>query len=134
MPGRSHPWAARGRFALCAIVGCGSLSKQYARTLTDLGVIEIVACHDADRARGQDLVARIGCARVADLDEVLAAQYEVTVNPMPFAGRADITRRAIHVGGGPCTARLRWPQMSGRPRLSWPSVPISVQPAAQLER
>lgn len=88
----------RGRVARCAIVGCGSVSQQYAQTLEELDVLQLVACHDADKARGEAFAARTGSAHIADLDELLAADHEVTVILTPPALHAGITGRAVRAG------------------------------------
>jgi predicted dehydrogenase len=110
----------------CAIVGCGAVAEEYARTLRQFDQLDIVACHDADQAHGQQFAAGFGLRHVCDLDELLSRDHHVTIN---LTRRPTTSRSpgAPSARAGPSTARSRSRCRSGRllncsmrqPRREW---------------
>jgi predicted dehydrogenase len=82
-----------------AVVGCGSVSRHYLRTLRWFEVLEVVACADIDPARAKSRVAEFGLGRPATVEDVLADDaVEVVVNLTPPTAHAHITRMCLSAG------------------------------------
>jgi predicted dehydrogenase len=82
-----------------AIVGCGVISPEYARTLNKLGFVDLLACADAIPERAAQLAAAHGIARAVTFDEVLAdPDIETVVNLTPPLMHASVTAAALDAG------------------------------------
>jgi predicted dehydrogenase len=81
-----------------AIVGCGVIAPVYAKTLADLGFVELVACVDGVAERAQQLATAFG-AEVRTLDEVVAdPTIDAVVNLTPPTAHAAVTRSVLAAG------------------------------------
>lgn len=82
-----------------AIVGCGVISPEYARTLSKLGFVDVVACADAIPERAAELAAAHDIPRALTFDEVLAdTGIDTIVNLTPPLLHAAVTRAALDAG------------------------------------
>ena len=82
-----------------AIVGCGVISPEYARTLSALGFVDVAACADAIPERAAELAAAHDIPRALTFDEVLAdPDIDTVVNLTPPLMHATVTRAALQAG------------------------------------
>ena len=82
-----------------AIVGCGVISPEYARTLNHLGFIDLVACADAFPDRAAQLAEAHGIPRALTFDEVLGdPDIDTVINLTPPLMHASVTRAALAAG------------------------------------
>jgi predicted dehydrogenase len=82
-----------------ALVGCGVISPEYARTLSKLDFVDVVACADAFPERAEKLAADHAIPRAITLDEVLAdSEIGTIVNLTPPLMHATVTRAALEAG------------------------------------
>lgn len=82
-----------------AIVGCGVISPEYARTLGKLGFVEVAACADAIPERAVELAAAHDIPRTLTFEEVLADPgIDTVVNLTPPLMHATVTRSALEAG------------------------------------
>lgn len=56
----------------CAIVGCGMIADEYARTLAQSPLVEVVACSDLDEDRADAFAKRHGIPHAAPYDTLLS--------------------------------------------------------------
>jgi predicted dehydrogenase len=81
------------------IIGCGSISGEYASAGRRFENIEVVACADVDMARARALAAEHQIPKVLDVRELLAdPDIELVINLTFPAAHAEITTRAIKNG------------------------------------
>jgi predicted dehydrogenase len=86
------------RPARVGIVGCGVISKQYARSADAFDSFRIVACADAESASAERLAADHNLLS-ATLDELLSSpEIDVVLNLTPPLAHVDITRQAMDAG------------------------------------
>ncbi|NUT37143.1 MAG: Gfo/Idh/MocA family oxidoreductase [Hamadaea sp.] len=82
-----------------AVVGCGTISDQYLRTLTGRPEVRVVACADLDPARAADAASRHGVGFHGDLDTVLARpDVDLVVNLTIPAAHVPVALAAIKAG------------------------------------
>lgn len=81
------------------VVGAGTISGAYLRTLSRLGNLRVVAVSDPVAHRAQDAVALVPGARPTTTDELLAADdVDVVLSLTPPAAHADVALAAIAAG------------------------------------
>jgi predicted dehydrogenase len=81
------------------IIGCGNISKVYARAGGKFENIELVACADAEMSRARALAEEEQIPRVLDLAELLTDPGVVLViNLTSPAAHAEITTKALRAG------------------------------------
>ena len=81
-----------------AIVGCGVISRTYAKTIGELGFVELAACVDDVPGRAEKLAARNG-ARASTLEEVLQdPAIDAVVNLTPPLAHAAVSRAVLEAG------------------------------------
>jgi predicted dehydrogenase len=82
-----------------AIVGCGVIAPEYARTLSRLDFVEVVACADAIPERAAELAAAHDIPRALTFEQVLAdPDIGTVVNLTPPLMHAAVTRAALDAG------------------------------------
>ncbi|HEX6681167.1 MAG TPA: Gfo/Idh/MocA family oxidoreductase [Candidatus Limnocylindrales bacterium] len=82
-----------------AIVGCGTISKQYLTLLSGRPEVEVVACADLDPARAAAAASEYGIALHGDPETVLAhPQVELVVNLTIPAAHVPVALEAIRNG------------------------------------
>jgi len=80
------------------IVGCGVISKHYAKNATAFDAFEPVACADVLPSCAEELAAVHGL-RALSVDELLAdAAVDTVLNLTPSSEHADVTRAALAAG------------------------------------
>jgi predicted dehydrogenase len=84
--------------ASVGIVGCGVISRRYAKNAAEFSTFEIVSCADLDPARAEALAAEHGLA-VATVDGLIAdPDVDVVLNLTPAGAHAAVTRAALAAG------------------------------------
>jgi predicted dehydrogenase len=82
-----------------AIVGCGVIAPEYARTLNRLDFVDLVACADAFPERAEQLAAAHDIPRALTFEQVLAdPDIDTVVNLTPPLMHAAVTRAALDAG------------------------------------
>lgn len=85
--------------ARVGLVGCGVISKAYARKLSVLPGVELVACADLLRDRAELLAKDMSIPRVASVGELLADDsIDVVLNLTVPAAHVEVSRAAIAAG------------------------------------
>ena len=83
----------------CAIVGCGVIAPEYARTLNHLDFVDLVACADAFPERAEQLAANYDIPRALTFEQVLSdPDIETVINLTPPLMHAAVTRAALDAG------------------------------------
>ncbi len=81
------------------IVGCGNISEVYARKLSLLASVDLVACADLVPGRAKELAEKHAIPQALDPDSLLASpELEVVVNLTIPAAHAEISRAAVAAG------------------------------------
>jgi len=81
------------------IIGCGNISKAYARKLEELPFLELSACADLDADRARALAAEFGVPRALAVDTLLAdPEIEVVVNLTIPAAHREVSESALAAG------------------------------------
>jgi predicted dehydrogenase len=82
-----------------AIVGCGDISRRYARRIAETDGIELAGATDAAPGRADALVAATGGASYPTLEALLADDaVDAVVNLTPALAHATVTRTALEAG------------------------------------
>ncbi|HEX7084333.1 MAG TPA: Gfo/Idh/MocA family oxidoreductase [Gaiellaceae bacterium] len=89
--------ALERRSARVGIVGCGVISRIYARGADAFDSYEIVACADVDPACATRLADEFAL-EVATVDELLASDVDVVLNLTPPFAHAEVILRALEAG------------------------------------
>ncbi|MCT9934939.1 Gfo/Idh/MocA family oxidoreductase [Planotetraspora sp. A-T 1434] len=79
----------------CAIVGCGLVAEEYARTLKASSLVDLVSCSDIEAERAQAFAARHAIGEVASVDEL---DTELVVVLTPPALHVEVASAAIRAG------------------------------------
>ncbi len=80
------------------IIGCGNISRAYARAAATLPAIEIAACADLDEAAAKSLAEEFGY-RALTIDDLLAdPEIEIVVNLTIPQAHAEVNRAALAAG------------------------------------
>lgn len=81
------------------IIGCGNISKIYARNGRRFEDYDVIACADLDPKRAEALAAEEGIARALTVDELLTSRdVQLVINLTVPAAHADIALRAVKNG------------------------------------
>lgn len=81
-----------------AIVGCGVISRTYAKTIGKLGFVELAACVDGVPERAEELATRFG-SQTSTLDAVLQdPEIDAVVNLTPPLAHAAVTQAVLESG------------------------------------
>jgi predicted dehydrogenase len=81
------------------ILGCGVISDVYARKLSALPFVELVACADLQRDRAERLAGENAIPRVLDPEELIAdPDLDVVVNLTIPAAQFELSLAAIEAG------------------------------------
>jgi predicted dehydrogenase len=82
-----------------AVVGCGSVSRHYLRTLRLFGILDVRYCCDLIPERAAERVRQFGLGVPSALDQALAdPAVEIIVNLTPPAEHATVTRQGLAAG------------------------------------
>src|SRR5471032_925740 len=82
-----------------AIIGCGVIAPEYARTLNRLDFVDLAACADAFPERAAQLAAAHDIPRALTFEQVLAdPDIDTVVNLTPPLMHAAVTRAALDAG------------------------------------
>lgn len=79
----------------CAIIGCGMIADEYARTLTTSDLVRVTACTDLDIDRATDFAARHDIPAVFPLTDLDPAQIDLAIVLTPPATHAPLAHRVI---------------------------------------
>ncbi len=81
------------------IVGCGVISEAYAKKISALPGLELVACADLERERAEKLAKEHQIPRVCSAEELVAApDVDVVVNLTIPTAHAPLTQAALDAG------------------------------------
>ena len=82
-----------------AVVGCGTISREYLRTLTSFADLRVLFCADLDVERARQQAARYGVPGAGTTSQALACpDVELVVNLTVPAAHAEVTAAAIAAG------------------------------------
>jgi predicted dehydrogenase len=80
------------------IIGCGNIAPTYARTLNELGWVQIAAFADGIEGRAESFAAKYGGAAMS-VEQMLAdATIDAVVNLTPPQAHAAVTRQILEAG------------------------------------
>lgn len=82
-----------------ALIGCGTIAVQYARSFRDYSEIELVGVTDLNAGAAAHLASEHDARHYGDLDELLADDsVDIAVNLTPNDAHEPITRAALQAG------------------------------------
>lgn len=83
-----------------AIVGCGNISRPYARNIAENpGTLKLVGCYDLLPDRTQSLAAEYHCKPYATYEELLAdPEVEAVINLTIHQAHVDVSTKAMNAG------------------------------------
>ena len=91
--------AAADRPLRAALIGCGVIAAQYARSFRDYPEIELAGVTDLDARAAERLAAEHGARHYASLEDLLADDaVEIAVNLTPNDAHEPLTRAALQAG------------------------------------
>ena len=81
------------------LIGCGTISPQYLRSLPAYPGVEVAACSDIDMDRARSRAEEFGVPRACTVEEILAdPEIAIAVNLTPPATHTDVSLAAIAAG------------------------------------
>ncbi len=81
------------------LIGCGTISPQYLRSLPAYPGVEVAACSDIDMDRARSRAEEFGVPRACTVEELLAdPEIAIAVNLTPPATHTDVSLAAIAAG------------------------------------
>jgi predicted dehydrogenase len=94
-PTNCDPTGNRSRVG---IIGCGIIAPVYARTLSELGCVDLVACADGDHMRAEQFAQKHGAVALSSDDLLADPSIDAVVNLTPAYHHGDVSQQILQAG------------------------------------